>query len=143
MPHSLNKIWIHTVWSTKNREPLITPSLEPKLYEFMHEQFKALNCDVQIINGISDHVHCLFKLNVQKSISEVVKQVKGSSAHYLNRPSSLIERFAWQTGYAAFSVSEFMLPKIHNYIKNQKRHHLKKSLEDELKDFQYLQKPRG
>jgi len=67
-----------------------------------------------------DHIHCLFLLNPQKSISEVIKQIKGSSSHYVNQTNLISQKFAWQTGYAAYSVSESVLEKTFSYIQNQK-----------------------
>ena len=82
-----------------------------------------------------DHIHVLFLQNPQKTISDIVKQIKGSSSHFINGEELILEKFAWQTGYAAFSVSESQLDAAYNYIKNQKQHHLKKNGQDEFDDF--------
>lgn len=132
MPHSINKIWIHAIWSTKNRMPLIHATIENKIHHFIREQLREQGCPVRIINGMSDHVHCLFLLNSQKSISEVIKQIKGSSSHFINENNFINEKFAWQTGYAAYSVSESVVEKVLQYIKNQKQHHHKKSFQSEF-----------
>ncbi len=135
MPHSFVKIWIHAIWSTKERESLIIPSVENQVHEYMRSQYIELGCPVRIINGMPDHVHSLFLLNAQKSISDVIKQVKGSSSHHVNEQNLITEKFAWQTGYAAYSVSESHLEKVFQYIKNQKSHHSKKSFKDEYNEF--------
>ncbi|MEO5911155.1 MAG: IS200/IS605 family transposase [Pelobium sp.] len=135
MPHSFNKIWIHTIWATKNRAPLIDLSIEKKRYDFIHVQLKDLGCPVRIINGMPDHLHCLFLLNPQKSIAEIVKQIKGSSSHSINEQSLIANKFSWQTGYAAYSVSESGVEKVYDYIKNQKTHHSKKTFEQEYNPF--------
>jgi putative transposase len=85
MSHSFNKIWIHAIWATKDRAPLIHPSIEQKVLKFIEQQLQQQGCKVEIINGMSDHVHCLFLLNRQKSIAEVIKQIKGSSSHFINQ----------------------------------------------------------
>ena len=131
MPHSYNKIWIHAIWATKERVPLIVPKIEQQVYNFMRSQFVESGCPVRIINGMPDHVHCLFLLNPQKAIADVVKQVKGSTSHFINEQDLLKEKFAWQTGYAAYSVSESVLEKVFEYIKNQKQHHAKKTFQQE------------
>jgi REP element-mobilizing transposase RayT len=82
-----------------------------------------------------DHVHALFLLNPQKSIVDVIKQTKGSSSHSINGGNLILEKFAWQTGFAAYSVSESQLDVVYNYIKNQKQHHLKKNSQDEFAEF--------
>ncbi|MFP4093565.1 MAG: IS200/IS605 family transposase [Cyclobacteriaceae bacterium] len=135
MPHSFNKIWIHAIWATKERVPLIHFPIEKKVHQFMAEQLRELGCPVRIINGMPDHVHCLFLLSPQKSIADVIKQIKGSSSHFINQNNLIAEKFAWQTGYAAYSVSESVLEKVFQYIKNQKRHHRKKAFQQEYEDF--------
>ena len=105
MPHSFNKIWIHAIWATKERIPLIDSSMEQKLHQFISEQLIEMGCPVRIINGMPDHIHCLFLLNPQKSIADVIKQIKGSSSHFTNQNNLIEEKFAWQTGYSAYSVS--------------------------------------
>ncbi|MCB8963567.1 MAG: IS200/IS605 family transposase [Bacteroidales bacterium] len=131
MPHSYNRIWIHAIWSTKERLPLINSNVEKVLYPFIVEQFKELGCPVRIINGMFDHVHCLFLLNPMKTTAEIIKQIKGSSSHFINQQSNLIDKFAWQTGYAAFSVSESVVDRVYEYIANQKQHHQKRSVQAE------------
>ena len=101
----------------------------------MRTQFIEMGCPVRIINGMPDHVHCLFLLNSQKSIADVIKQIKGSTSHFVNQENLINEKFAWQTGYAAFSVSESAMDKVFHYIKNQKEHHLKKPFPNEYDDF--------
>lgn len=135
MSHSKNKIWIHAVWSTKKRTSLINPQVEKRIYQFMKEQFQNQGCKVQIINGMPDHVHCLFLLSRKKSVAEVVKQVKGSTSYFINQNKIIAENFAWQTGYAAFSVSESIIDKVYFYIKNQKAHHLGQDFNEELNDL--------
>ncbi|MCB0515052.1 MAG: IS200/IS605 family transposase [Chitinophagales bacterium] len=135
MPHSFNKIWIHAIWSTKHRMPLIHARVEQKIYHFISEQLREQGCPVRIINGMSDHIHCLFLLSPQKSIAEVIKQIKGSSSHFVNQQNLIPEKFAWQTGYAAYSVSESVVNKVFAYIKNQKQHHQKKTFQGEYEEF--------
>jgi REP element-mobilizing transposase RayT len=131
MPHSLNKIWIHAIWATKERKPLIHKSLEQQVYQYIAEQLRKQGCPVRIINGMPDHIHCLFLLNPQKSIAEVIKQIKGSSSHFINQNDLISDKFAWQTGYAAYSISESGVEKVFEYIKKQKSHHQKKTFQQE------------
>ncbi len=135
MPHSYNKIWIHAIWATKERMPLIDLSVEKKIHQFITEQLREQGCPARIINGMPDHIHCLFLLNPQKSIADVIKQIKGSSSHFINQNNLIANKFSWQTGYAAFSVSESVVDKVFHYIKNQKQHHQKKIFQEEFDDF--------
>lgn len=135
MPNSYNKIWIHAIWATKFRHELIDFSIEKQVYDYIRQELIDLGCPVRIINGMPDHVHALFLLNPQKSITDVIKQVKGSSSHSINGENLILDKFAWQTGFAAFSVSESQLETVYNYIKNQKKHHLNKNAQDEFDEF--------
>jgi putative transposase len=135
MSQSFTKLWIHVIWATKNRQELIDYSIEKKLYDFICQELTDLGCPVRIINGMPDHVHVLFLQNPQKTISDIVKQIKGSSSHFMNEGEFILEKFAWQRGFAAFSVSESQLDVVFNYIKNQKHNHLKKNGQDEFDDF--------
>lgn len=135
MSHSFNKIWIHAIWATKERMPLISTAIEKKVHKFISKQLREQGCPVRIINGMPDHVHCMFLLSPQKSIAEVIKQIKGSSSHYINQNNLTSEKFSWQTGYAAYSVSESVVEKVFQYIDNQKEHHQKKSFQEEYEAF--------
>lgn len=135
MPHSFNKIWIHAIWATKERFPLIDTKIEKQIHDYMRSQFIEMGCPVRIINGMPDHVHCLFLLNPQKSIAEVIKQIKGSTSYFINDSNLTMGKFSWQTGYAAYSVSESVLEKVFQYIHNQKTHHQKQTFQNEFNEF--------
>ena len=134
MSHSFNNIWVHLVFTTKNREPLIKQDFEERLYRFMTKQLVEMDCFVEEINGVRDHMHILIRLSPTKSISEVAKQLKGSSSFWVNDQKLSEQKFGWQTGYGSFSVGEFYVEKIKNYIRNQKEHHgfKKQTTEEEL-----------
>ncbi len=141
MPHSLNNIWIHAVWATKYRQHIITPELETQLFPFIKIQFMEIGCKLEIINGLADHVHCLYRMNPTFSNANIIKQIKGSSTHFINSNNLTPEKFIWQTGYGAFSVSYKDVPMIKTYIKNQKKQQLNKhniELQNYLKDNNYL-----
>ena len=135
MAQSLNKVWIHAVWSTKDYRSLIKPMIEKDVHQFIIEEFKVQGSPVRAVNGMPDHVHCLFFQNLQRSISEVIKNVKGHSSHMINQQDLLTEKFSWQPGYAAFSVSESNVEKVVQYIKNQKSRHQRQTYHDELNSF--------
>ena len=135
MSHSLSRIWIHAIWSTKDRLRLIHPPAEPLIYDFLKGQFQEMSCPVKAINGMPEHIHVLFQLNPQKSLADVIKQVKGSSSHYINQQNLIPDKFSWQTGYAAFSVSGCSVDKIAYYIYSQKEHHAQKSFQSEFNEI--------
>lgn len=136
MSHSLTKIWIHGIFGTKERIPLIKSSYEKELHNFVKNKLEAdLDCKVRIINGIADHIHILFLLSPNLSIKDIFKNIKGSSSHWINQNDFIKQKFAWQTGYGAFSVSESKLKEVENYIRNQKEHHKKISYVEEVELF--------
>ena len=135
MPHSYSNLWVHAIWATKERRPLIIPVIEKQVHNCLREQLVESGCPVRIINGMPDHVHCLFLLNREKSIAGIIKQIKGSVSHFINQKDLTVEKFAWQTGYAAFSVSDSQVSKVYRYIRNQKQHHDKRPFQQEYEEF--------
>ena len=131
--HSLTKIWIHGIFSTKNREPLIKPEFETELYNHIKEKLENdFECKVRIINGVTEHVHQLFLLSPKFSIETIFKNLKGESSHWINQSNFMKQKFAWQTGYGAFSISESMVKEVERYILGQKEHHKKLSYIEEI-----------
>ncbi|MEA2103880.1 MAG: IS200/IS605 family transposase [Candidatus Cloacimonadota bacterium] len=132
MSHSLTRIWIHSVWSTKNRFPYMKNATKQKIIQHLHQKLEELDCGVRIINGTENHLHGLFLLNQNKSIQEIIKNLKGETSHWINKNEFYKTKFAWQVGYGAFSVSESIVKDVNKYIKNQEKHHRKMSFQEEL-----------
>ena len=136
MSHSLTKIWIHGVFGTKDRQPIIIANHETDLYNHIKMNLiNDLGCFVKSINGTEDHLHILFLLNPNYSCSEIFKNIKGESSHWWNQQKFSKTKFAWQTGYGAFSVSESMIDEVDKYIRNQKQHHKKVTYAQEVELF--------
>lgn len=135
MGKSITKNWIHCVWSTKNRAPLILPHFERRLHKFIMDEFIKSGCYVENVNGMEDHIHCLFLLTPKKSMIDVIKQIKGSSSRFVNVQNFSDEPFIWQRGFGAFSVSESGKERVKNYIQNQKTHHQHQTYRMEYKKF--------
>ena len=127
MPHQFNSVYVHFVWKTKRRAPLITTSIEADLYACIVAKCESLGCMPITIGGIEDHVHLLLKLNHTITMSQLVGQAKGASSHMIR--NLLRERgeenayFRWQQGYGAFSVNYRELDRTIEYIHSQKEHH--------------------
>jgi len=133
MSHSLLKIWIHGIFGTKDRTALIKNSFEAQLHKHIKEKLEGdLDCKVRAINGTEDHVHILFLLSPNFSLKDIFQNVKGESSHWINSSDFMKYKFAWQTGYGAFSVSESMIKEVEKYIANQKEHHKKMTYEEEI-----------
>lgn len=131
------KIYIHLVWSTKNRKPFLNTLESRKLvWNHIKENAKEKNIYIDFINGYEDHCHCLISLGSDQNIEKVVQLLKGESSFWINKNSHLFpnlkgEKFAWQEEYYALSVSKSVLNRVRNYIKNQDEHHRKKSFQEE------------
>ena len=135
MPQSLARVVIHLVFSTKNREPLITDSVRDSLHAYMATVLQNLGCTPVLINSVEDHAHLLFDLSRTVSISQVVEDVKKASSKWIKTQGAAFAAFAWQSGYGAFAVSESNVETVHEYIANQREHHRKKSFQDEYRQF--------
>jgi len=123
MRRSKSEIYLHIVWSTRNREPLINSEIERIVHRCIEDQSRTLGCEVIALNGMPDHVHLLAKLPASLSASQLVKQVKGVSSHLVNEEFRQFVHFAWQEGFAVYSISRNQLAMIVEYIKRQKERH--------------------
>jgi len=135
MSHSFNRNWLHVIFSTKERYPFIKANVEQMIYQHIQEQLVESGCFVRIINGMPDHVHLLYLQNPKMALADTIKQVKGNTGHWINEQNLTTEKFAWQTGYAAYSVSESQLERVLQYIKGQKEHHKKRTFQQEYDEF--------
>jgi len=117
---------------SKTDKNLFLPPFENKIYNYLRQQFIDLECPLRIINGMPDHVHCLFLQNPKVSITDIIKQIKGSSSHFINQNQFLPVKFSWQSGSAVYSVSESIVEKVFEYIRNQKEHHRKLTFQEEF-----------
>lgn len=131
------RVWIHLIWSTKNREKTISPELKPRLIEHIKTNAREKGLWLDSINCTRDHIHLLISLNSEITISKVVMLIKGESSHWTNKINlgKAGTRFQWQDEYIAVSVSESMLDKVRYYIRNQELHHAQKSFTDEYKEI--------
>lgn len=132
------RMWIHLVFATKNREPLLHKELRYKVQDHIIENCKEKSIYLHIINGDKDHLHCLISLGREQSISKVMQLIKGESSFWINKHQPTDQHFMWQDDYFAVSVSESNLQTVINYIKNQEIHHAKKSFDDEVKEFEKI-----
>ncbi len=122
---------VHVVFTTKNREALLTDDLLPDLLNYIKRVAFKLGIQILAINGYKDHIHILLMLPQTKSISECMHRIKGASSHWINKKYGIT--FRWQGRYGAFAVSQSGLNSVISYIENQKEIHTKRNIEQELK----------
>ncbi len=133
MPQSLAKIFLHLVFSTKNRKPTITDAVRDNLHAYMATVLANLGCHANLINSVDDHIHVLFELARTATVSQVVEDVKKSSSKWMKTQPEVSGAFAWQSGYGVFSVSQSNVDAVRAYLANQREHHRKQSFQDELR----------
>ncbi len=131
-------LWVHLIWSTKNRQPTISQKLKYKLYDQIRKICLDKTYHLDFINGIEDHIHLLISLSPKFSVSNVVKDIKGVSQKWIVESGLIDAYFEWQDGYAVVSVSPSNVQRVRNYIKNQEKHHKKMTTEDELNNIKEL-----
>jgi putative transposase len=110
------RLFYHVNWPTKYRDPLITQQMEPELFSYLMKKANSINCHIKAIGGCEDHVHMVISIPPSMAVSNVVKQLKGSSSR--DFPSLF-----WQGGYGVVTVSEKALPAAVDYVNSQKKHH--------------------
>ena len=135
MPQSLARLHIHLIFSTKNRERIISDRVRDSLHAYMATVLQNLGCPPVLINSVEDHVHVLFELARTVAVSAAVEDVKKASSKWIKTQGGEFAGFAWQAGYGAFAVSESNVPNVREYVANQREHHRKKSFQEEYRTF--------
>jgi len=133
--HSYNKIWLHLIWETLDKQKILPKPARLKLSEFLYSYSKEKGIFMKTNFVNADHVHALIDLPTNISVEECIKLLKGSSSHYINTNRIINSKFSWGRGYGSFSVSESNVEKVVNYIKNQVEHHRIKSFTEEYEIF--------
>ena len=135
MPQSLSSILIHLAFSTKHREPYITPDIEPELQAYLAAVFRECHSPALTINGTENHVHALFALSRTTTVAELVEEIKKRSSKWAKTKGGLHQNFQWQAGYGAFSIGQSNVEALKRYIAEQKVHHRRKTFEEEYRGF--------
>lgn len=135
MPQSHSKIYVHLVFSTKNRERLLREEIRSDLHSYIGGIFRDLDSPCIEINTEPDHAHLLFILSRTHTISDVVGQAKRGSSAWLKTRGSFYSQFHWQNGFGAFSVSQSAVSEVTDYIRSQAEHHKRLSFQNEFRSF--------
>jgi REP element-mobilizing transposase RayT len=135
MAQSLAKIYVHLVFSTKNREPLVCDDVRNELHAYMGGILRDLDCPPVEINSEPDHAHVLFLLSRTHALSDVTGQLKRGSSAWLKTRGDRFAGFRWQNGYGAFSVSQSGIARVCSYIRGQREHHRRVSFQNEFRAF--------
>ena len=123
MPKSHAAIFIHLVWATWGRQPLLTPDFSPRVQRVVVDKAQECGAEVLAIGGVEDHLHLLVRLPTTMNIATLMKQIKGSSAYFVAHQLAPGSNFRWQGSYGAFSVGRQQIGSVCAYIARQREHH--------------------
>lgn len=135
MGNTYTQIHIQIIFAVKYRRAIIEMDLKNELYKYITGIVQKQKHKILIINGVEDHIHLLIGYRPHQSLSDLLQDIKGSSSKWINEMKYPKSKFAWQEGYGAFSYSHSHLSRVINYIKNQGKHHKKKTFIEEYKSF--------
>jgi len=135
MAHTFTNLLTHVIFSTKDRAPYLEPDVKNRLFAYMGGIVRELDARALLINGPADHVHILASLPAKLAPAELIGKVKANSSGWIHKEFPRRRAFAWQVGYAAFSVSHSQRQTVLDYIANQEEHHRKVSFKEELIAF--------
>ena len=131
MANSYSQIYIHIILTVKNRDSLILPSWEEKLYQYISGIVKKKNQKLLTINGIPNHIHLLISMKPSCCLSDLIREIKKSTNTFIESNGFCKQHFYWQEGSGNFSYSYSSISKVIRYIENQKEHHKKRSFKEE------------
>jgi len=135
MSHTLTRLLYHIVYSTKDRAPSLTGDWLGRMHSYLGGIVRNLSGLPIEVGGVADHVHLFIQMPPTVTVSETVNKLKSNSSRWLNEQPGYKGKFAWQEGYAAFTVSENRFEETISYIRGQEAHHKPRSFVDELRDF--------
>src|SRR5262245_53752422 len=135
MAQSLAMNIVHLIFSTKNREPLLTAQIRPDLHSYIGGILREWDSPAIIMNSVADHMHILFCLSKNHALKKVIEEVKKGSSKWIKTQGREFANFFWQAGYGAFSVSQSNAPAVTKYIERQEAHHRKIGFQDEFRSF--------
>lgn len=133
MPHSLVKIYVHAIFATKKREKSILPAYQKEMFAYIGGTLNNLDCPAVVVGGTENHIHALFCMSRNITMSDLMRKVKATSSHWYKDKTGM--NFAWQEGYASFSVSQSSVDTVIKYIENQEEHHRVRTFEEEYEAF--------
>lgn len=129
------KVYVHYVWSTKNRYPFLNKKIRRTVFDHLRENAKTKDIFIDHVNGYSDHVHCLVSMGDKYSIGDIARLLKGESSHWINQQKITTEKFAWQDEYFAIGVGDGALSAVRKYIAEQENHHHRTTFQEEYDEF--------
>jgi putative transposase len=135
MAATLTNLLYHVIFSTKDREPLIRSTFRDELEKYIAGIVRNEGGILLDVGGMPDHLHLVARFRPDRSVAEMVRLIKANSSKWINERFGGAGRFAWQSGYGAFSVSQSQLEALQEYVRHQEEHHRTRSFQDEYREF--------
>ncbi len=135
MAQTLVKLYVHIIFSTKNRADWILPEIEEELFGYIGGISNGNKSKLLAANGTANHIHLLVSMSKNIELSELVGDIKRDSSKWIKTKDNSYRSFQWQDGYGGFSVGYTQIDDVKKHIANQKQHHTKVSFEDEFRYF--------
>jgi putative transposase len=133
--HAFTSSLYHCVWSTKGRQPVLTPEIQARLWPYLGGIARANKTAALAVGGAADHVHILLSLSTTLTISRAIQLLKGNSSKWLHEEFEELRLFNWPEGYGAFTIGMSGLGDTKNYTATQSEHHRKKTFQEEFRSF--------
>lgn len=134
MKRSYFRIYIHLVWATKNKEQMILEEIEKVIYTIIEDKCREQGTKIIAIGNTKDHIHLLLSIMPKVAIGDLVKNIKGSTAYYINHKTE--KTLYWQDGYGAISISKNAIYSVKQYIEQQKQHHAQNNIQGLLEKYE-------
>jgi putative transposase len=138
MPQSLSNVFVHIIFSTKNREPWLDFATRPRMHAYLATICRDLNAEVLCVGGVADHVHIVTPLPRTVSQAQLIEGIKKPSSKWIKTLDARYRSFSWQRGYAAFSVSHSQLKTVAQYAQRQEEHHRTRTFQEEYRELLHL-----
>jgi putative transposase len=135
MPQSLTKLYVHLIFSTKNREPFLGDEIRERIHGYLATVTRSIDSPYVVAGGVADHVHILFDMGKMHAPVKFVEQVKRESSKFVKTLGPQYRNFYWQRGYGMFSVSPTHLADAEKYVRNQEEPHRTKTFQEEYREF--------
>ncbi len=129
---SFIRIWLHSVWTTKDRIPILKDQTRDEVISHIRENAKSKGIFIDHLNGYENHLHALISMGGKQNASDIMQQIKGESSYWINKNNLTRSKFSWQDDFYVVSIGMPQLNNLREYIRNQEQHHRKISLQDEL-----------
>jgi len=137
MPSAWTQNHYHAVFSTKQREAIITPEIEERLYPFIGGIVRDLRCTLLVLNDMADHIHLLVRYRADLAHYDLLRHIKARSSKWINEHSPHLGHFSWQEGYGGFTVNASSVPAVQDYITRQKEHHRRQDYQTEFMELRH------